>query len=458
MADVLTAIVERKRSEVAERVRGRSFAAEPSRRSLRAALARPGARFIMEVKRASPSGHRSLLSVRAAVAAYAPVADAISVLTDGPGFAGSLADLVEARSLFDGPILAKDFIVEPAQVHEARAAGADAVLAMMSVLEPATARAVMAAAEQLHMDVIVEVHDEAELARALALRPSIIGINNRDLKTLRTDLSVTERLAPRVPAGVLAIAESGIASREDVDRLAPSVDAFLVGSALMAAADTGQSARALVHGRVKLCGLTSAADVALAAAAGATHAGFILVPGTPRAIRREQATALAEMARASGLKSVGVFRDALPGEAARIALAAGFDAVQLHGREDVASIAQLRGALPPAVEIWAACGVNGAAAPARRGADRTLFDTALGSRFGGTGRAFDWALLHGRDDLKNAFLAGGIGPDNARQAAAVGAYGLDVGSGVEAGPGIKDAAKVSALFAALRAPARTAPC
>jgi hypothetical protein len=108
------------------------------------------------------------------------------------------------------------------------------------------------------MDAIVEVHDEKELERALALRRAIIGINNRDLKTLKTDLSVTERLAPLVPAGVLAIAESGIAARKDVDRLAPSVDAFLVGSALMAASDTGQAARALVHGRVKLCGLTNA--------------------------------------------------------------------------------------------------------------------------------------------------------------------------------------------------------
>ena len=127
MIDVLARIIARKRREVAERLDG-PVAAEPTRRSLGAALARPGARFIMEVKCASPSGHRSNVSVEAAATAYAPVADAISVLTDGDDFGGSLDDLRQVRAIFDGPILAKDFIVDPAQVSEARAAGADAAL------------------------------------------------------------------------------------------------------------------------------------------------------------------------------------------------------------------------------------------------------------------------------------------------------------------------------------------
>jgi len=167
---------------------------------------------------------------------------------------------------------------------------------------------------------------------------------------------------------------------------------------------------------------------------------------------------MASIARDAGLRSVGVFRDAVPGEAARIALDAGLDAIQLHGRESDGQIAQLRATLPAQVEIWAACPVNGSALAARKGADRTLFDTALGSRFGGTGRTFDWSLLAGRDDLRKAFLAGGINPVNATAAAAVGAYGLDVGSGVESAPGIKDEAKVAALFTALRPGSRAAPC
>jgi indole-3-glycerol phosphate synthase/phosphoribosylanthranilate isomerase len=447
VADILAQIVERKRIEVAARLSAKPVAAEPTKRSLHAALARPGARFIMEVKRRSPSGHRSNVSVEDAVAAYAPVADAISVLTDGPGFGGCLADLRQVRRHFDGPILAKDFIVDPAQVSEARAAGADAVLVMMSVLDDGAAAAVLAEAQRLNMDAIVEVHDEAELARALTLGARIIGINNRDLKTLTIDLGVTERLASLVPADVLLISESGIATHADVERLSPVADAFLVGSSLMAAPDIAEAARALVHGRVKLCGLTRGEDVALVARSGATHAGFIFVPGTPRAIDLAQGVELTAMARRSGMKSVGVFRDADVRTVAVTADRLGLDAVQLHGTEDARAI---RSAIPPSTEVWALCGVTSIAAPMRDGADRSLFDTMIGRTSGGTGQAFDWESLKGRPDLPAAFLAGGIGPRNARRVALIGAYGLDVGSGVEAVPGAKDAAKVKDLFAALR--------
>lgn len=447
MADVLARIVARKREEVADRLGGRSVAAEPTTRSLRTALLKPGARFIMEVKRKSPSGHRSAVTPEAAVTAYAPIADAISVLTDGQDFGGSLDDLALVRSRFDGPILAKDFIVDPAQVSEARAAGADAVLVMMSVLDDAGAGAVMAEARRLTMDAIVEVHGEDELARALALGADIIGVNNRDLKTLTIDLAVTERLAPMIPAGPVAISESGISTRADVQRLAPLVDAFLVGSALMAAPDVGQAARTLVHGRVKLCGMTRVEDVALAAASGATYAGLIIVPGTPRAVTLHEARPLAKAIRQAGMKAVGVFRDAPVETVAQLAL----DAVQLHGSEDEAMIAELRAHLPATTEIWTTCRVGAEAAQRRTGGDRTLFDSGAG----GTGEMFDWSLIAGRADLADAFLAGGIGPSNSAAAAKVGAYGLDLCSGVEASPGVKDPAKVAALFAALRPASRS---
>jgi indole-3-glycerol phosphate synthase/phosphoribosylanthranilate isomerase len=454
MADVLARIVARKRREVAARLNG-PVAAEPTARSLSAALARPGARFIMEMKRASPSGHRSDVTLEQAVAAYAPVADAISVLTDGADFGGSLDDLRAVRERFDGPILAKDFIVDPCQVSEARAAGADAVLVMMSVLDDPAAATVLAEATRLAMDSIVEVHDERELARALALGARIVGINNRDLKTLKTDLATTERLAPLVPPDVLAISESGISTRDDVERLAPLVDAFLVGSALMASDDIAQSARALVHGRVKICGLTRVEDVALAARAGATHAGLIMVPDTPRAVGLDEARTLASAARDSCMKTVGVFRDEPSAGIVQTVNDLGLDVVQLHGTEGEDEIARLREELPE-VELWAASGVGVASvAPARDGADRTLFDTARNGQSGGTGEPFDWSLLAGRDDLPRAILAGGIGPANVGQAARVGAHMIDVGSGVEAAPGVKDAAKVEALFAALRPAARS---
>jgi indole-3-glycerol phosphate synthase/phosphoribosylanthranilate isomerase len=451
VADVLKGIVVAKRIDVAARLGQRSADAmrqgiEPTTRSFKAALAQAGARFVMEVKRASPSGHSSTVEPADAARAYAGIADAVSVLTDAPYFGGSLDDLRTVRAIFDGPILAKDFVVDPRQLIEARAAGADAALAMLSVLDDAMVAEVYAEATRLGMEVITEVHDEEELARAAALGAEIIGINNRDLKTLTTDLAVTERLAPLAPRGALLISESGIATRADVERLAPLVDAFLVGSSLMAAPDVREATRALLFGRVKICGLARDEDVALAAAAGATHAGFVFVPNTPRALTEAQARPLVAQARALGLKPVGVFRDADPEDVIDIAAALGLAAVQLHGNAHYATIARIR--RDYGGEIWAVS--RDGAEPVVDSADRTLFDSGTG----GTGQPFDWSLLDGRRDLPNAFLAGGITPANAAEAARVGAYGLDLSSGVEAQPRYKDPQKMAALFAALRPASR----
>lgn len=448
MAEVLHSIVARKRAEVAARLTG-PVEAPPTTRSLRAALARPGARFIMEVKPRSPSGHVARHDPCTAIRAYAPIADALSVLTDGPGFGGSLALLAATRTRFDGPILAKDFIVDPAQVSEARAHGADAVLCMLSVLGDDEALAVLAEARRLAMDVLVEVHDEIELDRALALGATLVGINNRDLKTLSTDLDVTRRLARHAPDHVTLVSESGISGRDDTLSLAPLVDGFLVGSHLMAARDIARAVRELVYGRVKICGLTNADDVIRAAHAGASYAGLIMVPGTPRAIDASRAALLSRIARANGMKSVAVFRDATLETVLDTVEGGCFDVVQFHGREDQAAIDALR-ALQPALELWTTNHVDLVQTTPGRVADRLLFD----HRDGGSGRPFDWSLVADHPDLSQAFLAGGIGPGNARAAANVGAYGLDVGSQVEAAPGTKDQAKLAELFAALRAPGR----
>lgn len=448
---VLGAIVERKRRDVASRLVGATSNARPTRRSLRAALARPGARFVMEVKKASPSGHRSFVSVEAAVDAYAPVADAISVLTDGPFFGGSLEDLRTARAWFNGPILAKDFIVDPRQVAEARAYGADAVLAILAALSDGEAAAILGEANKLSMDVVVEVRDEAELVRALGLGARIIGINNRDLRTLQVNLSTTERLAPLVPRDRLIISESGIGTRSDVERLGPLVDAFLVGSSLMAADDVAQAARRLLFGPVKICGLTQARDVQLAADAGATHAGFIFAADSPRRITAD-AAALVNQASSAGLRTVGVFRDQQAGEVVAAAHTLGLDAVQLHGGDP--DLRSLRAVLPAKCEIWGVCAVGDSVDPVRPGSDRTLFDTRSGKSSGGSGRAFDWARIAARSDLSAAFLAGGIGSKNAGAASAVGAFGLDIGSRVEVAPGIKDPERVQSLFASLRVGSR----
>jgi indole-3-glycerol phosphate synthase/phosphoribosylanthranilate isomerase len=464
MAEVLAGIIARKRTDVAARFAGVRLAdlraqAAPTPLSLRAALARPGARFVMEVKKASPSaGAFAPADAGAQALAYAGAADAVSVLTDTPFFGGSLDDLRAVRAAFAGPVLAKDFVIDPRQVVEARLAGADAVLAMLSVLGDEEARGVIEEARALNMDVLVEAHDEAEVRRAVALGAPLIGINNRDLKTLRVDLATTERLAFLVPADRLVVAESGIEDRADVARLAPHADAFLVGSSLMRAPAPARAARALAYGRVKVCGVTNEEDARLAARSGASWVGMVMVPGTPRAVTLAQAEAVADAA--GGAARVAVFRNEKMMAVADAARALGLDAVQLHGAEDAAYIRGLRSLLPDGVEIWAAGAVGEAVPEPRLGADRTLFDTSVRGQSGGTGIAFDWARISGRFELGAALLAGGLRPENAAEAARVGAYGLDVCSGVEAAPGRKDPARVGAFFAALRLPARgeAVPC
>ena len=459
---VLGEIVAAKRSEVAARFAGVDLAAlrsraERSGRSLRDALARPGARFVMEVKKASPSAGalRADVDVAAQAAAYAGVADAISVLTDGAYFGGALTDIAEVRRAYEGPILAKDFVVDPRQIAEAHLHGADAVLVMLSVLDDEAARAMLAEAERLGMEALVEAHNETEVRRAVALGAPIVGINNRNLKTLEVDLATTERLAPLVPADRLLVAESGIGGRGDVERLAPSVDAFLVGTALMRAERPAEAARALAFGRVKVCGVTNEADAARAVRAGAGHVGLVMVPGTPRAVTAEAGEAIAVTARHERARVVGVFRNEKLMQVATIAQRLGLDAVQLHGEEDGRYVKALRNLLP-ALEIWAAGPVGGDAPPRRAGAHRMVFDTAIGGRSGGTGRVFDWNRVRERDELGAGLLAGGLNPDNAAAAARVGAWGLDVGSGVEAAPGRKCPERLTAFFEALRPRARGA--
>jgi len=262
---VLGEIAANKRAELASRYASVTLnalraRARPTSRSLLEVLARPGARFVLEIKKASPSGGpiRTGADPASIARGYAGVADALSVLCDGKYFGGSLDDLTAARDEFDGPILAKDFFVDLRQVAEARIAGADAVLLILSLLCDDDVRAMLDEARRFGMDALVEAHDEAEMCRALALGAPLIGINNRNLRDLSIDLATTERLARLAPDRVL-VSESGIESRAQVERLAPRVDAFLVGSSLMKAADPAQAARELVFGRTKLCGLNCAA-------------------------------------------------------------------------------------------------------------------------------------------------------------------------------------------------------
>jgi len=450
---VLGRIAAAKREELARRLDGVSLdalrsKAQPTKRSLAAALRQTGARFILEIKRASPSAGaiRGDADPAALARGYAGVADALSVLCDGDYFGGSLADLSSARVEFGGPILAKDFFIDLRQVAEARIAGADAILVMLSLLEDAEAQAMIAEARRFGMEALVEVHDETEMQRALALGAPLIGINNRDLRDLTIDLSTTERLARLAPDRVL-ISESGIADRTDVARLAPLVDAFLIGSSLMRSAEPAQAARKLIFGRVKICGLNS--GVPLHAARPAAFTGFVFAPGSPRHVSADEAGPLAQTSRSFGQRPVGVFRDVALAEVACAAREANLHAVQLHGDYGAADIRALRKSLPDNCKIWTALSV-GRDKLTPRGGDRLLFDNGDG----GTGRGFDWSLIENHRDLPRALVAGGIGANNAKEAQQLGAYAIDLCSSVEERPGLKSVKEVVAFFEALRPTAR----
>ncbi|MDG4577239.1 MAG: indole-3-glycerol phosphate synthase TrpC [Defluviicoccus sp.] len=261
MTGILARICADRRADLSERMRARPFVAvaaeaqaapapRPFAATLRQAAADGGFGLIAELKKASPSGGliRGDFDPPALARAYAEGGAAcLSVLTEPRYFQGDDAYLGAARAAVALPMLRKDFMLDPYQVAEARALGADCILIILAAVEDAVARELMATAADFAMDVLTEVHDEDELERALALGAPVIGINNRNLKTLAVDLATTEALAPRVPADRLLVSESGLRTPDDLARMAAiGVRCFLIGEALMREADVAAATRRLL--------------------------------------------------------------------------------------------------------------------------------------------------------------------------------------------------------------------
>jgi indole-3-glycerol phosphate synthase len=255
---ILDEILAEKRREIAvsksrrslEALHARAEWTEKRRGFARALRAKSGRAIIAEIKKASPSRgviRSSFDPARHARDYETSGATCISVLTDGPFFQGHLDHLAIVRASTALPILRKDFILDPYQIAEARAFGADAVLLIVAALEASVLRELAALSAAEGMDTLVEVHDEGELEIALGAGASLIGINNRDLRTFETSLDVSRRLAPLAPPGVVVIAESGIRSATDLSSLAAvGVHAFLVGEQLMASKDPGKALASLL--------------------------------------------------------------------------------------------------------------------------------------------------------------------------------------------------------------------
>ena len=314
MANVLDKIIADKKIELIERKAARpldSFKhqAKPTERSFYKALAASGTQFILECKKASPSKGliRQPFDLTEITQAYKQYATCMSVLTDEKYFQGSFDYLEFVRSQVEQPLICKDFFIDEYQVYMARLYGGDAILLMLSVLDDQQYKTLHEVADSLNMSVLTEVSNEEEVHRALALNAQIIGINNRDLRDLSTDLATTERLRKLIPENKVVISESGIYTHQDVKRLAPLCNGFLIGSSLMAEADLIPACRRVILGENKVCGLTRNQDAMAAYSNGAVYGGLIFYPKSPRFVDLDCAK---EISQSAPLKFVGVFVNA----------------------------------------------------------------------------------------------------------------------------------------------------
>ena len=416
-----------------------------SERSLYDALSAPGASYIMECKSASPSlgTIREDYKPGEIASVYSRYASAISMLCEPDYFGGDYDHLATVAATTHLPVLCKDFIIDEVQIYAARYFGADAILLMLSVLSDDEYAHLASLAASLHMDVLTEVIDEEEAARATALGARIFGVNHRNLHDLTIDLDRSARLAQLAPDGAVVVAESGIRDAATVRRLGGHADAFLVGSQLTSQPDIDRACRELVYGPNKVCGLRSASAAQAVKAAGALYGGLIFEDASPRNVSRETAADI--IAAEPGLDYVAVSRrthgyDAL--------VQPGITAVQVHAPYQGSLVAEreliqrVRDEVD--VEVWRAVDMTAASDVA--GIAELVDRLVLDSGAGGTGERFDWSRITTTD----ALLAGGLTPDNLEAALLTGCLGLDMNSGFEDPRGHKDAAALRRGFATIR--------
>ena len=458
--------------------RRRLIAAAPAPRPIAERLAAPGLHLIAEVKRRSPSAGAIAAPDRDVVAlarAYeAGGAAAISVLCEPHWFGGSLDDLRAIRSAVQTPVLAKDFVVDAGQLDLLRAAGADLVLLLASLHPAARLGRLVDRALDLGVEPLVEAHDEPELDRALATRARLIGLNNRDLRTLEVDPERAVRLRGLVPEDRLVIAESGVRDPGILSGWrAAGFDAALVGEALVRAADPrAEAARYVAAGRdpndpanrarrpfVKICGVTDDEGALAAVRAGADAIGLNLVPGTPRALEMEEAVALARVVRAAAPldrrpKIVAITVDRTAAELEAIGDALDADAVQLSGDEPTELIAGIERRAWKVIHVSSsddpAAVVERARAYLHAGAERILLDASGGPHPGGTGRTVPSDIAAAVAREVPVVLAGGLTPGTVADALrAVPTTGVDVASGVERPRESKERPRKDPLMVAL---------
>lgn len=442
---------------------------EPSTRNFYSAIKQDKTKnnrgFILEVKKASPSKGliREDFNLEEICSAYKNYASSVSVLTDEKYFQGDFERLPKVRELMQQPILCKDFFVDEYQVYLARLYGADAILLMLSVLNDEEYRCLADVAHSLEMDILTEVSNAEEMDRAINLNANIVGINNRNLRDLSTDLNQTIVLTEQFllgtdkerQANTLLISESGIYTHQQVAQLSTLVDGFLVGSSLMAEKDLDKACSKLTCGEHKICGLTTSEHVIDAVQAGAEFTGLIFAEQSKRKLELSKAKQIVDEVSASNnaikTKYVAVVQNQSIEFVRGLINELPLFAVQLHGNESEDYIKQVR-ALGTNCEIWKACSIGASEdLPVHwPNVDRIVLDAkSINGELGGTGQTFEWsklAPLFSKFDGPKIMLAGGISISNLDSALSQPVIGLDLNSGVESSPGVKSIEKLNNIF------------
>lgn len=469
----LSQIIERKRVRLQNaragcpleilRARASEVRCESQPHALRRAL-EPGGdlKVIAEIKRASPSKgviKESFEPIEQAQAYSRGGAVALSVITEEDYFRGSLEDLRAVRNEVSLPILRKDFIIDEYQIYETAGAGADALLLIVAALnDEQLSRFRRITEEELAMDALVEIHTVNEMRRAEHCGATLIGVNNRNLRSFEVSLTVSVNLAREASPDALLISESGLRSGDDLRRLQSlGYRGFLIGEALMRAADPAQALQTLIGDarsndrvRVKICGITNLKDAQMSIGAGADMLGFNFYRGSPRYITPEAARRIIEQLP-SEVRSVGIFvNEASSEKVACIADVAGVVAVQLHGEETPLYCQALKDRF-----VIKALRVQEGFIPEHISEYETeaiLLDAFSSKARGGTGKRFDWSVAQlARPFVSKLFLAGGLTPENVTEAiAAVKPYAVDVCSSVESVAGQKDEKRVREFIAAAK--------
>jgi indole-3-glycerol phosphate synthase/phosphoribosylanthranilate isomerase len=476
----------------------RAAAGRRDYRGFAAALARPGLRVIAEIKRASPSRGpiAPALDPAALARAYAAGgAAALSVLTEPDFFQGSPGDLHRARAAVDLPVLRKDFIIDPYQVYETAALGADALLLIVRVLDDAQLHALHALARQIGLDVLTEVHDARDIARANLLGAPLVGINNRDLAHFKTDAGQATRLVGQLRPGCLPVALSGIRTADDIRRtLAGGIRRVLVGETLVRAPDPAATLRGWIGGsskglkfessevssalsralsntenltqrrgdaeepctchplsNLKICGITTRETAQLCADLGVGALGAVFFQGSPRCVTPEQARAMFT-GLPPAVARVGVFVDRPADEVIAVAREAGLDTVQLHGAETAVTCRRVQQAGYRVIKVLKTGGTTLVeAARALPSGVGVLVECGRGALPGGNGAVWQWQEAAPLAAERAFALAGGLTSANILEATRrSGAAAWDVSSGVERAPGVKDPSEIETLVRRLR--------